>query len=179
MTPARSARTSTVKIHSGPKQTNSNTILFLTINKQQDCTIYFMPPKDPEKFEEWLSHQTQKCQRKWRKRGIQIFVGRPQPKGEESKNWKGDQISYKTAHIWVQKIKPKPTHCPKCGAESKIELCNINGVYNRDPENYQWLCTKCHRAFDGFSYKRMRQRANQFFFNQYYQANISMFGCAE
>ena len=132
-------------------------------------------PKDPEKFKEWLSHQTPKTQRKWSKPGaIEAHFkrcGHPMPKGPDSPNWVGDAIKYNSLHLWLRKTIPKPDCCTHCGEPvERLELANINGIYNRDPNNYIWICTTCHRKMDGHSYKKMKTKTRHgLFFNQYYQ----------
>jgi len=141
--------------------------------------IFMAIPKDPEKFKEWLSHQTEKCKRKWsnprRLKEHWDKQGHPQPKGSDSLCWKGDNVKYNSLHLLMRKVKPKLNVCDKCGKKAKrIELANISGIYNRDPDNYFYLCTKCHREFDRHSYKMMRGQAHQLFFNQFYQANSAL-----
>ena len=154
--------------------------------------------KDPEKFKEWLSHQSLKCQRKWsdpnRVKKYFESLGKPKPKGKDSPRWIGDELSYTTAHLYVRAIKPIPSNCEKCGeplttksyndnsgrVRRSLDLCNINGVYNRDPGNYIWLCTKCHRKMDGHPYIIMKDKTRfNLFFNQFYAANSALLDCAE
>lgn len=65
------------------------------------------------------------------------------------KTFKGDNAGISAKHIWVKKIKLKPKFCEECGKEKKLELANIkNHQYTRNPNDYRWLCCKCHTKFD-------------------------------
>lgn len=138
-------------------------------------------PKDPEKFRAWLEKQKPKVQKRWsntdRLEKIWDACSHPQPKGSDSPLWKGDNLKYNSAHIIVSKIKPKPEECTRCGSTyGRLELANLDGNYNRDPDNYIWLCTKCHRKMDGHAYKKMKEETRHgLFFNQYYQALSPLF----
>lgn len=136
--------------------------------------------EDKEKFAAWLSHQTKKCQRKWSNpdkiREWQKKCGRPGKKGEDSPRWVGDNIKYNSLHLILRKQIEKPEGCTHCGKKAeRLELANITGQYTRDPTNYIWLCTKCHRKMDGHAYKLMKQKTRHgLFFNQYYQQNAAI-----
>lgn len=139
---------------------------------------------NPVLFSEWLSKQSKRCQKKWSNpdkiRAWQKTCGRPGKKGETSPNWKGDNIKYNSLHLALRRIILKPEVCQHCGQKPKrLELCNINGEYNRDPANYIWLCTTCHRKMDGFSYKRMKIKTqHDLFFNQFFQEFSALLGHA-
>ena len=128
-------------------------------------------PKDPEKFKDWLSKQKPKCQRKWSdpervKAHWDNLCGKEKPIKQDSPRWVGDDAKYVTVHLYVKTIKPVPGACQICGNPRKertyknsgkykvdrvccgLELANINGRYNRDPDNYIWLCSVCHKKFD-------------------------------
>lgn len=138
-------------------------------------------PKDPIKFQKWFDNQKPKTQRKWadpdKREKLYGNLKRNHPKGSDSCHWKGDNLSYCSAHLFVSAIKPKPGSCAVCGSTSgRLELANLDGYYNRDPNNYVWLCTKCHRKMDGHAYKKMKiETRHGLYFNQYYQAVSSLF----
>ena len=139
-------------------------------------------PKDPKKLELWLSKQKPKIQKRWldpeRREKLWKSCSRPQPKGENNPRWKGNEIKYNSAHLLVAKIKQKPDSCQICGmVKERLELANLSGVYNRNPDNYIWLCTKCHRRMDRFAYKKMKASTrHELFFNQYYQEQSALLG---
>jgi ribosomal protein L37AE/L43A len=133
---------------------------------------------DPALFEKWLSHQSSKCRKKWntpeKVHSLFLKMGRPGKTGDKSPAWKGDEIKYNSLHLVLRRDIPKPDICTHCGTKPKrLELCNISGVYSRDPSNYIWLCTKCHRKMDGHAYKLMKTKTrHDLFFNQYYQSSL-------
>lgn len=137
-------------------------------------------PKDPVKLAEWLSKQKPRVQKKWsnpaKLAALWEKCSHEQPKGKDSPRWKGDEIKYNSAHLLVAKLKPKPDSCTKCGViKERLELANLSGIYNRDPENYIWLCTKCHRKMDGHSYKKMKPETRyDSFYNQYHQEQSAL-----
>ena len=78
-------------------------------------------------------------------------------KGENSVCWKGDNVGYTALHYWVKKNKPQKNYCERCG-KTKVWLDLANkGIYNRDFENWEELCRKCHMISDG----RIKQLAKQ------------------
>jgi len=95
--------------------------------------------------------------------------------GTLSWNWKGDKVGIKPLHTWVKKHLPKPDRCDFCDRVGKVELSNKTGNYMRDFCNWQWLCPKCHRNFDGNSYKawitRRKNGTDKFYGNQYTKGN--------
>jgi len=70
-------------------------------------------------------------------------------KGSNSGNWKRDKVGYKAIHMWVNKWKPKPPVCQKCGrADASLEAANIDHKYRRILDDYIYVCRKCHRQMD-------------------------------
>ena len=73
-------------------------------------------------------------------------------KGEDNPNFKGDDVSYGGLHRWVYRNIPKPGVCPRCGitpTRGRIEAHNISGTYQRNPQDWEYLCSVCHREVDG------------------------------
>ena len=64
------------------------------------------------------------------------------------RSWKGDDVGYNAIHIRIRKHKPKPECCEICGKSNKLELSCKDHKYSRNPEDYQYICRKCHRLFD-------------------------------
>lgn len=64
--------------------------------------------------------------------------------------WMGDNAGYTAIHEWLAKNKPKPSFCEMCRERPPVELSYNykNAEWTRDPEDYQWLCTSCHRLKD-------------------------------
>lgn len=71
--------------------------------------------------------------------------------GEKNPNWAGydTKIEYTALHAWVRKRFPKPDTCPDCKTRPPYDLANITGTYNRDLENWKYLCRSCHMLSDG------------------------------
>lgn len=69
--------------------------------------------------------------------------------GENNPMYLGDDVGYNGVHTWVRKRKPKPELCERCGLVPPLDLANISGEYNRDLDNYKYLCRKCHMDSDG------------------------------
>jgi len=83
------------------------------------------------------------CYRKYRK----FFI----PRGSKHYNWKGNNVSYKALHDWVNKNFGKPTRCEFCGKTSnqtRLHWANKSGKYLRDRKDWLMLCPSCHRLYD-------------------------------
>jgi len=75
----------------------------------------------------------------------------PQISGKKHWNWKGNDVKYAQLHAKIRKNKPKSLQCEKCGKEGKLQLSfdHSLGEHTRNPEDYEWLCSKCHMRRDG------------------------------
>jgi hypothetical protein len=69
-------------------------------------------------------------------------------RGTKSHSWLGDKVSINGLHKWVRKYLPKPEFCEECGMKPPFDLAN-KGVYDRDFNNWEWLCRRCHMKKDG------------------------------
>jgi hypothetical protein len=70
-------------------------------------------------------------------------------KGDKNPQWKGDAVSIKVLHGWVERQLGRPTFCSLCGITGKVDLANISNEYKRDLTDWEWLCRKCHMDKDG------------------------------
>lgn len=72
--------------------------------------------------------------------------------GEKNSNWKGDEVSYRTLHKWVERHLGKGDTCQYCKESGlsgrKIHWANISRQYKRDTADWLRLCAKCHGAYD-------------------------------
>lgn len=68
--------------------------------------------------------------------------------GEKHYNWKGNKVGYASLHEWVRKYFPQPYECQQCNRILPLDLANITGIYNRDFNNWKYLCRKCHNDLD-------------------------------
>ena len=71
---------------------------------------------------------------------------------DKSSNWKGDKISYRALHRWIENWLGKPDTCKHCGRSNLsghlIHWANKSGEYKRDLEDWIRLCVKCHKQYD-------------------------------
>jgi len=62
-----------------------------------------------------------------------------------------ENVSDIAIHKYIKKRKPYPIKCPKCGNPNKrmeLSFDHSKGNYTREPNDYIWLCPKCHRSRD-------------------------------
>lgn len=62
--------------------------------------------------------------------------------------WTGDKVGYAALHGWIKRRFPKPELCQDCGLVPPYDLSN-KGVYDRNLDNWEWICRKCHMVKDG------------------------------
>ncbi len=86
------------------------------------------------------------------------------PKGEKNGCWKGESVGYSGLHQWIRKILGSADHCDECGLnqlpEGKrryFDWANISHEYKRSLEDWKQLCKKCHKAFDGYGNRKVKQ----------------------
>lgn len=78
---------------------------------------------------------------------------------ENNKNWKGSSVKYGALHTWVKRRIVKPDVCPKCKEKKSIlDLAN-KGIYDRNLNNWEYLCRKCHMETDGRLKKLIKRNA--------------------
>lgn len=68
--------------------------------------------------------------------------------GKNNTNWKGDNVSYRALHGYIQRHKKKPEFCECCKKNKPSDLANISGEYKRDINDFEWLCRDCHMQKD-------------------------------
>lgn len=71
-------------------------------------------------------------------------------RGEMSPSWIGDEVGYGGLHSWVKKNLGKQSLCEHCGdtEQKKYEWSNKDHKYRRNLDDWQRLCSKCHRKYD-------------------------------
>jgi len=68
---------------------------------------------------------------------------------EKSPNWKGDNISYSQAHLWLREHYVKTGRCRKCRKKKFTEWALKKGhKYTRHKKDYMELCRSCHKKYD-------------------------------
>lgn len=88
--------------------------------------------------------------------------------GSLNPQWKGDNVGYDKLHEWVKNRLLKPEICPKCKVRKAYDLAN-KGVYNRDLNNWEWLCRLCHMKSDGRLTEFLRHRKSFVIGNKLYK----------
>ena len=72
--------------------------------------------------------------------------------GENSFNWKGDDVGYRALHRWIEGQLGQPTTCEDCGKTDLtghfIHWANLSGEYKRDVTDWKRLCALCHKRYD-------------------------------
>ena len=68
--------------------------------------------------------------------------------GEKHPLWKGAAVGYFALHDWIRAHKPKVERCEECDEKKPLDAANISGEYNRDINDFRWLCHKCHMKID-------------------------------
>lgn len=72
--------------------------------------------------------------------------------GENHPYWKGEKISYRNLHRWVERKLGKPKQCEYCKKDGflghKIHWANKNRKYLRNLKDWIRLCAKCHGEYD-------------------------------
>ena len=73
---------------------------------------------------------------------------RPDISGTNSKNWKGENISYRQLHSWVKKVKTKIGMCEHCHRYKNTDWANKSREYKRELNDWIELCRYCHIKYD-------------------------------
>ena len=79
-------------------------------------------------------------------------------KGEKNLAWKGDAITYKGLHRWIeiQLGQSKNYYCQFCRGKSKskkMNWANLDHKYTRDLKKWIPLCKICHSQYDQKTFK--------------------------
>ena len=69
--------------------------------------------------------------------------------GEKNPMWRGEKVGYIGLHVWVRTRKPKPLLCEQCKIKPPFDLAIVGDKYTRNPDDWQWLCRRCHMLLDG------------------------------
>ncbi len=70
--------------------------------------------------------------------------------GEDSPNWKGENVGKTALHNWVQKHLGKPSLCEHCETTKakQFDWANKSQEYQRDLSDWIRLCRSCHAKYD-------------------------------
>lgn len=104
-------------------------------NKRGRCRPCWMMGNNKPALARWKGH-------------VKKAKGQGKASGEHHSRWKGDNVGYSALHRYVRKIKPEPDLCECCNERPPKDLAN-KGTYDRNPDNWEYLCRKCHTNKDG------------------------------
>jgi len=109
------------------------------------------------------------CNLHWNRWRLTGTVEHREPKrGPDRHNWKGDEITYRTAHgrIWKARGLASSHDCVDCGhqacdwsydnADFNEKLTEKGLLYSTDPDHYDPRCKPCHASFDKDARQRRR-----------------------
>lgn len=68
--------------------------------------------------------------------------------GKNNPNYKYGKIGMVGLHSFVKRRLLKPELCDMCHKVPPYDLAN-KGIYDRNIENWEWLCRRCHMLSDG------------------------------
>jgi len=68
--------------------------------------------------------------------------------GDKNPSWKGNKVKYRALHQWIRMWKKKSDNCEDCGKKGRLHIANISGKYKRDVDDFEWLCSSCHKIKD-------------------------------
>lgn len=76
--------------------------------------------------------------------------GYTQGKMELNPAWKGERVSKRALHNWVERNWGRPRICEMCKTETAntYDWSNITGKYLRERSDWQYLCRSCHTKYD-------------------------------
>lgn len=73
-------------------------------------------------------------------------------RGNSNYAWKGEAVSYRNLHRWVERTAGKPNTCVMCKQShlkgKSIHWANRSGQYKRDLNDWIRLCVPCHANYD-------------------------------
>jgi hypothetical protein len=67
--------------------------------------------------------------------------------GDKNPKWQGGRITYLALYKWVRRNIPKTDLCQDCFQKPPRLLANITGIYDRQFDNWSWICLDCNRAY--------------------------------
>lgn len=81
--------------------------------------------------------------------------------GEKNYLWKGENVSYRGLHTWVNLWLGKAKKCEHCGIVGngrQIHWANKDGGYKRNLNDWIQLCYKCHGIYDKANKLRLHKK---------------------
>jgi hypothetical protein len=70
--------------------------------------------------------------------------------GDKNGNWKGDDVGYSGIHFRIKKRLGEPRYCEVCKKtnKKKYEWSNKDHKYSLKVNDWQRLCSSCHKKYD-------------------------------
>jgi hypothetical protein len=70
--------------------------------------------------------------------------------GNKNPMWKDDDVGMSGLHCWINRNMPKPESglCEICNSALLYDAACVTEIYNRDFENWKYLCRSCHQIHD-------------------------------
>ena len=121
------------------------------LNHKEYCKRYYQEHKEQikkRKQKYYSEHYIKKGRRKNLTEEHSRKIGLANT-GYRNGMWKDDSVGYSGLHLWVRSRLPKPNKCQICNIKPSLDLANITGTYNRDFNNWKWVCRGCHMLSDG------------------------------
>ena len=117
-------------------------------NKNMPSGIYKRTKETLEKLRKNIPSRKGVVLSEETKRKMQL-IDRNYNKGDNSYNWKENEVGYRALHYWVRRWKGEPEMCEMCGSTTKkLHYANIDHKYRRVLDDYIVLCSKCHGEYD-------------------------------
>ena len=98
--------------------------------------------------------------RDWRRRNGVVEKGSPEHRqmarqqfhysGEKHPSWKGEEVSYRNLHKWVERKLGRPEKCEFANdtCSGRFQWSNVSGQYYRELGDWQRLCGSHHKRLD-------------------------------
>jgi len=95
------------------------------------------------------SQKDKKISAELRRKIIKNLFSSGDQMNENNPQWRGDNVALYGLHKWVRSKMPHDGECVLCHKKTnELDLSNRTGEYNRDFENWWYLCRKCHSHYD-------------------------------
>lgn len=117
--------------------------------KLRNPTKYWLGKKRPELSGELHPHFGKPRPKEVRDKISKANFGKTE--GPLNGMWKGERVSYRNLHRWVERRIGKPRECSACvvrGEGHRMHWANKSGQYQRSLSDWIRLCPQCHGEYD-------------------------------
>lgn len=95
---------------------------------------------------------TQKTRKKMSDTRKRLGIKPPIQTGKNNWNWKGNKVSYRGLHHWIESKLNQLHYCEHCKKSDlphrHYQWANIDHKYKRNLKDWIRLCAKCHTNYD-------------------------------